>query len=183
MHIYKITNKINGKCYVGQTRRPINERKSEHFRKSTAKSVRYLRYAMGKYGKEAFIFEVLGEYDTIEALNSAEINFIQELNSLAPAGYNLRPGGNTKGAWAPESLELLSNSRKGQHNSVATEFKPGPRPETRGPSNPRFGVTPEWSKKVLCIETGVVYVSIRHAATDTGLMAKFTFIYVQELTQ
>ena len=52
--IYKITNKINGKKYVGQSNN-INRRFSEHCLRSEIP----IDIAIQKYGKENFVFEVL----------------------------------------------------------------------------------------------------------------------------
>lgn len=62
--IYKITNKINGKCYIGQSIN-IQKRINEHFWKSKCeKDVSFnsiLHTAIRKYGKENFEYETLQE--------------------------------------------------------------------------------------------------------------------------
>ena len=56
MYIYKITNKINKKIYIGQTTRSIEERWKGHCKPSmTARSL--ISRAIQKYGKENFIIE------------------------------------------------------------------------------------------------------------------------------
>ena len=68
-HIYKITNKINGRCYIGQTNNPkrrFQEHKNMGYTDGTGK---LLYYAFNKYGIENFTFEVIdsGEnYDELE---------------------------------------------------------------------------------------------------------------------
>lgn len=57
MIIYKITNKINGKVYIGQTTDSLSRRKSGHIQAATSGSKSKLYSAMRKYGVENFEFE------------------------------------------------------------------------------------------------------------------------------
>lgn len=84
--IYKITNKINNKCYIGQSNN-IKRRFTEHrcIGHETNKS---LKIAYKKYGIENFGFEILEEC-TLEELNEKEIYWI---NKLKPQ-YNRTSGG------------------------------------------------------------------------------------------
>ena len=82
--IYKITNLINGKCYIGQSVH-IERRFSEHCRPS---STSVIAKAIQKYGKENFSFKVLEECD-LESLNYKEQYWIKHFNSLIPNGYNV----------------------------------------------------------------------------------------------
>ena len=89
MIIYVITNLLNGKKYVGQTTRTLEERFSEHkFCKDS-----YIGKAIRKYGEENFKAEVLEECSTLEELNEREKYWIAKLNTLVPNGYNLNGGG------------------------------------------------------------------------------------------
>lgn len=90
-YIYKITNNINGKIYVGKTERSIKERFQEHcndcFRRKSEK--RPLYAAFQKYGIENFSISLIEETDNpIER----EIYWIKELNSFHN-GYNATFGG------------------------------------------------------------------------------------------
>ena len=61
--IYKITNVINAKVYIGQSK-DIVRRFREHFNEKSKVSNTYLHYAMKHYGIQNFVFEVLKEtYD------------------------------------------------------------------------------------------------------------------------
>ena len=85
--IYKITNKINNKIYIGQSVH-IERRWQEHCQES---STSVIAKAIKKYGKENFIFEVLEEYqvEDYDKLNEREMYFIHQYNSLVPNGYNV----------------------------------------------------------------------------------------------
>lgn len=55
MIIYKITNVINDKVYIGQTVRNLEERMAEHFRHDNT----VIDKALKKYGKDAFKIEII----------------------------------------------------------------------------------------------------------------------------
>lgn len=86
--IYKITNKVNGKSYIGQTRYTIEFRWKQHQHK---KDNTYFHNAIRKYGIENFTIEVLEECD-IKDLSSREIFYIAKFDTFAN-GYNLTIGG------------------------------------------------------------------------------------------
>lgn len=88
-YIYKITNKVNGKSYIGQTRYTIEFRWRQHQHK---KDNTYFHNAIHKYGIENFIVEQLEECD-IKNLDSREIFYIAKYNTFQD-GYNLTIGGN-----------------------------------------------------------------------------------------
>lgn len=91
MLIYKITNKTNGNSYIGQTIRTIEERWTEHCKKTSDCSA--IANAIQKYGKENFDIEIICSALSIEELNKKEQYFIKEFNTLKPNGYNLTTGG------------------------------------------------------------------------------------------
>ena len=87
-YIYKITNKVNGKSYIGQTRYTIEFRWRQHIHK---KDNTYFHNAIKKYGVDNFIVEKL-EKCNIEDLNEREIYYIAKYNTFKD-GYNLTIGG------------------------------------------------------------------------------------------
>lgn len=101
MIIYKCTNKVNGKYYIGKTQRKLETRIAQH--KSEAKSYRdktlcAFHNALNKYGFENFEWEVIDTADTLEELNQKEIFWIDKLKSLTKfgLGYNINTGGEGK---------------------------------------------------------------------------------------
>lgn len=93
--IYKITNNVTNKSYIGQS---INIEKRWYEHKYKAECVEDRSYnsilhnSMRKYGIEHFILEVLEEC-TIEELDTKEQFWIQQLNTISPYGYNILQGG------------------------------------------------------------------------------------------
>lgn len=86
--IYKTTNLINGKIYIGQLTR-IDKYKKDYFGSGVK-----IRAAIKKYGAENFKREILLECDNQDDLNEAEIFFIKEYKSQnSKIGYNIAEGG------------------------------------------------------------------------------------------
>ena len=92
MLIYKITNIVNGKIYVGQTVRTLEERKQQHIRVAKSGHKNHLYNAMRKYGIENFKFEKICDVDNIEDLNILERYYIAKYNCIK-GGYNMVDGG------------------------------------------------------------------------------------------
>ena len=86
--VYLITNLLDGKKYVGQTTRTLEERFSEH-----AEAESLLGNAIRKYGEENFSHEVLAECETPEELDAQERFYIKKLDCKHPKGYNNTDGG------------------------------------------------------------------------------------------
>ena len=92
--IYAFKNKLNGKRYVGQTTRTLEERTGEHLRKEST----VFDKALKKYGIENFEYSIIDKALTIAELNAKEIYWIRRLGAMVPNGYNLcYGGGNTHG--------------------------------------------------------------------------------------
>lgn len=90
-YIYKITNNINGKVYIGQTTRTIKIRFNEH-KDSAEKGYHYSLYcAMRKYGIENFSVEEIEQCST-EELDDREQYWISFYDSYHN-GYNMTLGG------------------------------------------------------------------------------------------
>jgi group I intron endonuclease len=93
MRIYKITNTLNGKQYVGQTKTKLEKRFTSHVCAANSGSTAIIHNAIRKYGKDAFEIELLQECQSFEELDEAERGWIAELNTVAPNGYNIEEGG------------------------------------------------------------------------------------------
>ena len=91
--IYKITNTINGKYYIGQTIQNVKERFYQHCATKCSKAVSNMAIhrAIKKYGKSNFTVEVIEEIDSTN-LNDRERYWIKYYNSYNN-GYNSTKGG------------------------------------------------------------------------------------------
>jgi len=111
LQIYKITNTLNDKIYIGQTIRSLSDRWSVH--KNYAKNNKFktkIANAMRKYGIENFKIETLCTCNNIDELNELEEFLIQEANSIE-CGYNIRYGGNNFKT-NPETIEKLKKIKQ-----------------------------------------------------------------------
>ena len=104
--IYKITNTVNGKLYIGQTRshrlnhkkyRPFGHmgRFNDHIHEANSNKKnqsKYLNAAILKYGKHSFTCDLITTCH-VKELNRYESKYISEYNSKFPNGYNLTNGG------------------------------------------------------------------------------------------
>lgn len=90
--IYKITNKENNKCYIGQSNNPMARYKQHVFRAKNGedKGRSAIHDALREVGEDSFIFEVIGWF---EDYNEKEKHYIHYYNSLVPNGYNILEGG------------------------------------------------------------------------------------------
>ena len=90
--LYKITNLINGKVYIGQSIHP-DKRWWEHRNKAKKNFDKYpIHLAISKYGEKNFSFEIL---EWSEDYDNREKELIQEYNSISPNGYNVAIGGSS----------------------------------------------------------------------------------------
>lgn len=116
--IYKITNTLNGKAYVGKTRQSFKRRITEHKRDSS-KGRPGIDAAIAKYGWANFTAEII-EVCPVEMLNEREIYWIKKLGTKVPNGYNITDGGDGGRGHSPsaETRAKLSKALKGRpaHN-------------------------------------------------------------------
>jgi group I intron endonuclease len=93
-YIYKITNSVSGKCYIGETTCKNPEERWTRHKETIRRGVGCpaLRDAVQKYGIDAFRFEVIRTC-SLEERFDVERATIKEYNSVAPGGYNILPGG------------------------------------------------------------------------------------------
>jgi len=80
MQVYKTTNLINSKEYVGQDSKD---------RPSYLGSGTYLKKAVKKYGKKNFKKEIIAWCKTQEQLDFLEIFYIDFFDTSLPKGYNI----------------------------------------------------------------------------------------------
>lgn len=87
IYLYVITNRLNGKRYVGVTNN-TERRWRQHARADS-----YIGSAIRKYGTNNFSFQVIEEFSSRELAYEAEILYIKQHNLKGLAGYNLTNGG------------------------------------------------------------------------------------------
>lgn len=138
MLIYKVTFP-NNKCYIGQTVKSLNARKSLHFNQTKNGSKNAFHNALRKYNNLNIIWEILEVCVSKEQLNIRETYWINHFNSTAPNGYNLTFGGDSR-LHTQESKNKLSASKKGKQPH-SDEFYKNLGIKQTGKNNPFYGKT------------------------------------------
>lgn len=90
--IYKFTNLINNKSYIGQSIN-VERRYKNHIYRMNGQENSIFHKALKKYGVNNFAFEIIEEC-SCEELNEKECFYIKKYNTLIPNGYNVDIGGN-----------------------------------------------------------------------------------------
>lgn len=158
MFIYKITNNLNGKIYIGKTTGSVEKRFQRHCRLYSR--CPKLAQAIIKYGPESFSIETIDTANSVDELNKKEIKWIDELNSIKK-GYNLTHGGDG-GSPTKETRDKISKANKGKKRTL--ELK-------RSFSEQRSGHLNGRSKKVCVTINGIskTYQCLKYAAQDLSI--------------
>lgn len=173
--IYKITNKVNGKYYIGKSIDIYRRWKDE---KRFVSVNDHLQNAFKKYGFDNFSFEILEECSE-ELLNDREIYYISLLDATNnKKGYNMTFGG-TGGKPSEETIEKMKETKKKNGytkywlgKSLPAEMKQKISNSLSGDKHPNFNKTGENSpngRKVICIETNQTFNTLKEAALFAGL--------------
>jgi group I intron endonuclease len=170
MVIYKITNLINNKIYIGQTVCSIESRWKNHLSKNSC--CRFLKNAIVKYWADNFKIEEIDGANSRDELNYKEWLWIYKLNSMVPNGYNLISGGKSR-IPSMETRIKRSNSMKGKNTyrrnpeqaKLLREYQLGKKHSQETIDKRRVKL----EVKIVECSTGIVYESIRKAANALGL--------------
>ena len=136
--VYKITNNVNGKVYIGQSIN-IKNRWKDHINALNRKdsSCTLLQRAWNKYKQESFSFEIL-ELCSEDMLDEVETKYI-DIYDARNNGYNIEPGGNANKHLSDETKQKIREAHLGMKASEETRKKMS---ESRmGEKNPMYGQT------------------------------------------
>lgn len=112
--IYKYTNTVNGRVYIGQTRKTLEERAQTNGR--NYRECRRFYAAIKKCSWSAFTADILEVVETVEEANAREIFYIDLYNSTDDHfGYNIAPGGDCK-EMSAESKKIISEKAKKRYS-------------------------------------------------------------------
>lgn len=192
--VYKVTNKIDGKIYVGQTIQNLKRRWICHCKDAKRKDDGLLHKAINQYGKENFMIEKIDEGNSFEELGALERKWIEYFHSNNhEIGYNIMVGGSHVNE---NTIQKMKDAHVGLHHSKETcELI---RQQTQGDGNPFYGKhhtdeskqkirdtfkkigktmpenvrmlgTMKRAKKIRCIETKEVFCSYKDAERKTGI--------------
>lgn len=114
IYVYKITNIVNGKVYIGQTKRSIRQRFLRHMCDGEKeKLATHFANAVKKYGRDNFECEVIEIVDNQNDADAKEMYWISEYHSDDTRyGYNMSPGGFRCGGNTYAGIDDLEPIRK-----------------------------------------------------------------------
>lgn len=120
MQVYKITNLINNKVYIGK--RQINKEqflKSDYFG-----SGKLIKLSITKNGIHNFKREIIEECNTKEELCEREKFWIEKMNSRHPNGYNISCGGENSDTLShnPQKHEIIAKMIKTKAERMTPEI-------------------------------------------------------------
>ena len=128
--VYLVTNKVNGKKYVGKTSYPLSFRRYGHKSAHDRDRGSVLHKAISKYGWDNFDMKTLYECVDEREMNAVERALIAEYNTLLPNGYNVTTGGDGGTGYSPtpETVEKIAAQLRGRKRpDVTARLKGVPR--------------------------------------------------------
>jgi len=120
--VYKATNKINGKSYIGQTTQKLRVRRNCHKTQAFSNKIKdtYFYRAIKKYGFNNFKWEIIEHCDSKEEMDEMEFHYIKQYNSFGDGGYNLTFGGEggmvgiKRAPFSKEARKKMSEAKQGK---------------------------------------------------------------------
>lgn len=127
-YIYKITNNINGKIYIGKSKSPHSRFKRHLYVASHPDAGPHqfqpIHAALAKYGKDSFSFEIIEECNFENEIFAREIYWIayckSNMTKYPEYGYNLTDGGEGASGLFPstETRAKISKANDGENNGM-----------------------------------------------------------------
>lgn len=115
--VYKITNRVSNKSYVGYTTRTLTQRWNAHLSSTRQGSKFRFHSAIRKYGIDSWDMEILFEDESIDICKKKEEQFITEMNLTDNKfGYNAKPGG--CGGWIVSDKKYDSWYSNNKHRAT-----------------------------------------------------------------
>ena len=196
MIVYKATNTVNNKVYIGATTRTLNKRRKDHLSRArfSAKNARYrtcwyFHEAIQTYGADKFTWEVLCEVDNTKELYKKEIEYIALYQAFGPGGYNLSIGGKGNAGYkhSKETVERMRNRRHTEEskqkmrvanlgNKPSEETRQKLREHNLGKKATKetrakmsASLKGKGTKSILCIELNKVFSSLTAASKELNV--------------
>ena len=149
MNIYKITNTVNNKMYIGQTiQKNPKMRWYDHCSRARNGYQSHLYNSMRFYGIDNFTWEVIDSAGTVDELNIKEQHWLTEYRKTTEV-YNVREAGNNK-IHNPESIERMRIAQKLRHATTDVGgWKRRDGGAMKGKTHPKKGkVSKKWTEEM-----------------------------------
>ena len=123
--IYRITNTINGKCYVGKSTERYFKKRMYRHKTETALTDTHFGRAISKYGWDNFVIDIIEQNISAKDINAREMYWIKHYDSLN-SGYNSTSGGEGGNTYLKKSeaemlliKEKIGKKNSGKNNGIA----------------------------------------------------------------
>ncbi len=159
MIIYRITNKITGKVYIGQTTAKLKARMSKH--RTDRNGVMYL--AFRKWGEENFSVDIIDTAASREEIDKKETDWISYYKANGPVYNRTAGGGGTSGTTRTEETKkrisdaLKGKSKSAEHRAMLKKNHA----DFRGEKSPTWGRKHTDEEKIKC---GAVNIGMTRAS-------------------
>lgn len=179
--IYQLENKITKMSYVGLTRYSVEKRLKEHLNDHRNY---YIDNALRKYGLANFNVIVLEEVED-NRLSEREQYWIAQIDCVYPKGYNNTLGGEESFRPSEETKHKISEALKGRfagkknpmYGTVspmrgkvgAMKGKKHSKETIQKMIESRTGENSCVARPVICLETGVYFISAKQASEEMGI--------------
>jgi len=173
--IYKATNKLNGKIYIGQTSKTLKYRKLSHKARVRFGSSYHFHNAIRKYGFEIFEWKILKKgIKNKDELDKLEIEYIKKFNSIKN-GYNISTGGGggdtlTNHPNKKEILKKMSDKQKGKVMNKSTKKKWYKKMYIDNPNRFKGKNNPMYGKKLS--DNRKKQISEQHKGKPSGMLGR-----------
>lgn len=160
--VYRATNIVNGKFYIGVTKFTLAHRRNNHLAEARSARQTHMPFikALRKYGHASFRWDILEEFDDDDIANAAEVAWIAALRPH----YNVAKGGRgiTGFKRSDEWKKMMSAKMKGRRRT----------PEQLEALRAAVAISSKknW-KPVVCLNDGNVFPAIKIAAEHYGIPA------------
>jgi group I intron endonuclease len=131
-YLYKVTNKINNKIYIGV-------HKTQNMDDGYMGSGKALLLAFRHYGKENFEKTIISEYNTEEEMFAAEADIVTEEFVLRKDTYNIKLGG--CGGWSHVNSNISDEIIEKRAAGLRRHYEEAGTENRSGANNPFFGKT------------------------------------------
>jgi group I intron endonuclease len=164
--LYKVTNLVNKKVYIGMSTQP-KTRWRQHVSRAAVGGKQALPCAIRKYGEGAFAFDVLltehGE-NAVDLCRDAESLLIDMFDCRSPNGYNLTDGGEGVVGYKYSKEQNIQQSKRISKYFESPEARSLTAEKSKAAwDSKREACLGSRAKKVLCVETGQVFDSTASA--------------------
>lgn len=142
----------NGKISINQTTFRFE---SKYFLRYFGSGVK-VSFAVRKFGRQNLKKQILIFCDSKEQLDAWEKIYIKKFNSRNPEiGYNIHPGGGSKGKWDERSKEKLRKSKMGNKNAIGNTNRKGAVLSEETKNKLRKKHSREWADKLIGNKNGI----------------------------